>query len=314
MSTTHRLKAKNDFLHGTFSKDYEPIMSIQSGDSIELNTIGLEWGYTYEDGKEVKFLSRENEEGLGHPLIGPIRIEGAQPGMMLEIKINDIIPSWYGWNVAGGANVWHNSIVGLTDVPQLRVDWELNRDTMIGKAQIGGRSFSIPLAPFMGIMANAPAEEGAHSTIPPRICGGNIDCKELVKGSTLYLPVEVEGALFSVGDGHAAQGDGEVSGTAIECPMDKVDLTFTVHDEPTLTMPHAHTPSGWVAFGFDDDLNKATAYALEGILQIMQDKYSLNKTEAMALASVAVDLRITQIVNGVKGVHAILPHNVLTEA
>ncbi|PPA70734.1 acetamidase/formamidase family protein [Jeotgalibacillus proteolyticus] len=308
MANAHVLQAKNGLLHGTFSRDYEPILTIQSGDSISLNTIGLEWGYTFKDGNKIKFQSREKEEGRGHPLIGPIAIEGAKPGMTLEVKINDLVPSWYGWNVTGGSHRWHNVRLGLTEVTPLKVDWEIDTESMKGQAKIGDQTFSVPLSPFMGIMATAPSEEGVHSTIPPRYCGGNIDCKELVKGSSIYLPVAVEGGLFSVGDGHAAQGDGEVSGTAIECPMDKVDLTFILHEGITLNMPQANTPAGWIAFGFDDDLNKATIAALDGILDIIQQKYGLEKAEAVSLASVAVDLRITQIVNGVKGVHAVLPH------
>lgn len=164
------------------------------------------------------------------------------------------------------------------------------------------------LNPFIGLMGVAPAETGAHSTSPPRYCGGNIDCKELGRGSTLFLPISVEGALFSIGDGHAAQGDGEVSGTAIECPMDLVDITLTVRDDIKLSMPRAKTPAGWIAFGFNEDLNLAAAEALNGIVEWLQEMYKLGKAEALALSSAVVDLRVTQIVNGVKGVHAVLPH------
>ncbi|TDL31381.1 acetamidase [Jeotgalibacillus sp. S-D1] len=313
MSATHSLKAQNDYLHGSFSREYQPIITINSGDSIKMNTIGLEWGYSHADGRKEKFESREDEQGLGHPLIGPIEVKGARPGMTLEVKINELIPSWYGWNVAGGSNGWHNISLGLSEVPQIKLDWELDREAMTGSTQIGDRTFTVPLTPFMGVMSTAPSEEGCHSTIPPRYCGGNIDCKELVKGSVLYLPVAVEGAMFSVGDGHAAQGDGEVSGTAIECPMDEVNLTLTIHEDLTLEMPRANTPSGWITFGFNDDLNKATVMALDGMLHFMQETFGLDKTEAMAIASVSVDLRITQIVNGVKGVHAVLPHGVIQQ-
>jgi len=160
-------------------------------------------------------------------------------------------------------------------------------------------------------MSNTPSEPGIHTTIPPRYCGGNIDCKELVKGSVLYLPIAVENALFSVGDGHAAQGDGEVFGTAIECPMEMVDLTFAVREDMYLKMPRANTPAGWITFGLHEDLNEATIMALEGMLELIQDLYHVDKVEANALASIFVDLRITQIVNFVKGVHAVLPHGAI---
>ncbi|WP_279401405.1 acetamidase/formamidase family protein [Piscibacillus salipiscarius] len=182
---------------------------------------------------------------------------------------------------------------------------------MTGTTRIGDRDLRIGLNPFMGLMGVAPAEPGLHITAPPRRVGGNIDCKELGRGSSLFLPIEVEGALFSIGDGHAAQGDGEVSGTAIEAPMDVVDVTLTVHEDMSLNMPRAWTPSGWVTFGFDEDLNEATATALDEMVLLIQRLYDVKKTEATALASTVVDLRITQVVNGVKGVHAVLSHGAI---
>jgi acetamidase/formamidase len=134
-----------------------------------------------------------------------------------------------------------------------------------------------------------------------------MDCRELVSGTTLYLPVGVEGALFSVGDGHAAQGDGEVCGNAIECPMDRVELTFRLVDQ-RLDAPRARTAEAWITFGFDPDLNRATMMALSGMLDLIQGERGVSRQEALALASVAVDLRITQIVNQAQGVHAVLRH------
>jgi acetamidase/formamidase len=138
-----------------------------------------------------------------------------------------------------------------------------------------------------------------------------MDCKELVAGSTLYLPIPVPGALFSVGDGHAAQGDGEVCGVAIECPMELVDLTFRLRDDVRLTTPRANTPVGWITLGFDEDLNEATVLALIAMLDLMTELYGLSRPDALALASLVVDFRITQVVNGVRGVHALLPHGAI---
>lgn len=307
----HKIEAKNENLHASFSKDYEPILTINSGESVQFNSIDIGWGFTPKEGKRVRYQSREKEEEWGHPVIGPIAINGAKPGMTLEVKINDIVPSWYGWNCAGGSRNWHNLALGLSEENEIVFDWELSNELSTGSCHYKNLHFTVPLNPFMGVMSTAPSEPGIHSTIPPRYCGGNIDCKELVKGSTLFLPIAVEGGLFSVGDGHAAQGDGEVSGQAIECPMDLVDLTFILREEKSLKMPMANTPAGWITFGFHEDLNKATIMALEGMLEFMQESYGLRKVEATALASVAVDLRITQIVNKVKGVHAILPHGLI---
>ncbi len=135
-----------------------------------------------------------------------------------------------------------------------------------------------------------------------------MDCKELVAGSSLFLPIAVPGGLFSTGDGHAAQGDGEVSGTAIECPMEQVDLTFFLHSDMRMTTPHAHTPAGWLTMGFDEDIDEATFRALEAMVALIGEQFRMTKQNALALASVVVDLRVTQIVNGVCGVHAMLPH------
>jgi acetamidase/formamidase len=155
-----------------------------------------------------------------------------------------------------------------------------------------------------------PDEPGTHSTEPPRACGGNIDCKELVAGTTLYLPVPVAGALLSVGDAHARQGDGEVSGTAIETTS-RTQLTVDVDDDLRLEWPVARLEDAWVTFGFDRDLDRAADVALSGMLQLLQREHRLSHEDALALASVAVDLRVTQVVNDVKGVHAVLRDDAL---
>lgn len=305
----HNLEIKNENLHGSFSNEYEPILTVKSGDTIRMQTLDIEWGYSKSKGEERGFYkSKVNEADPRHPMIGPIKIAEAKPGMVLEVKVNDLVPGWYGTNWAGGKSSWQNDHLGLTDSERIRLDWELDPVTMTGTANIGNQPFRVALNPFIGLMGVAPAEAGVHVTSPPRYCGGNIDCKELGKGSTLFLPIAVDGALFSIGDGHAAQGDGEVSGTAIECPMDLVDITLFLRDDLQLTMPRALTPSGWVTFGFNEDLNLAAAQALNEMTEMIRENYQIEKTEALALASVTVDLRVTQVVNGVKGVHAILPH------
>lgn len=308
MTETYKMKVSNQHLHASFSKDYEPILTISSGDSIEFNTIDIGWGFTEKSGERISFQSREQEETWGHPMVGPIYIQNAKPGMTLEVKINKIKPSWYGWNCAGGKKNWQNSVLNITESPEVTLNWTINEENKTAKTRLKDQVFTVPLKPFLGVLSTSPSESGVHSTIPPRSCGGNIDCKELVEGSTLYLPISVEGALFSAGDGHAAQGDGEVSGQAIESPFDHVNLTLTVIEDLQLKMPRANTPAGWITFGFDEDLNVATATALEGMVELIQEIYHIEKTEAVALASVCVDLKITQIVNQVKGVHAILPH------
>jgi acetamidase/formamidase len=170
----------------------------------------------------------------------------------------------------------------------------------------------VSLAPFLGVIGLPPDADGEHSTIPPRACGGNIDCRELVAGSTLYLPVTVPGALLCVGDGPAAQGDGEVSGTAIECPM-TTELVLDLVTDPPVPTAHAVTPAGRITFGFSPDLNEASARALEAMLGWLRSLYGVDKATALALASPSVDLRVTQVANEVWGVHAILPDGALRQ-
>jgi acetamidase/formamidase len=158
-------------------------------------------------------------------------------------------------------------------------------------------------------MGMPPPEDGRHPTAPPRPWGGNLDCPELVSGTTLFLPIPVDGALFSAGDCHARQGDGEVSQLAIECPAERVRLILDVRGEPQLAGPVAWTPDAWIALGLDEDLDEAAALAVDGMLELMGREHGLGRQEAIALASAVVDLRVTQLVNGVKGVHAVLRHD-----
>ncbi|CAM4196423.1 acetamidase/formamidase family protein [Paenibacillus tarimensis] len=136
--------------------------------------------------------------------------------MALEVRINDMLPGSYGYTSAGHWPNWQNVNTNLTEYEELTLDWQLDRNSMTGRCTVNGRTFSVQLKPFMGVMGMPPEEGGFHSTFPPRNCGGNIDCKDLTKGSVLYLPISVDGDFFAVGDGHAAQGDGEVDGLHLD--------------------------------------------------------------------------------------------------
>jgi acetamidase/formamidase len=186
--------------------------------------------------------------------------------------------------------------------------WAIDPDRNTATNQFGQ---TVRTRPFMGSLGMPPAESGRHSTTPPRFCGGNVDCKELTAGSHVFFPIAVDGGLFSIGDGHAVQGDGEVAGPALECPMELVEVAFHLHPNLHITYPRAHTPAGLVTFGFHENLDDATLIALDGMLTWIEELLGVDRKEALALASLLVDLHITQIVNGVRGVHAILPHEVL---
>ncbi|MDQ3458106.1 MAG: acetamidase/formamidase family protein [Deinococcota bacterium] len=295
-------------LHGHFSKDLPPVLSVEPGDTVRYRTLDAGWGLEPfgEDGNERR-LFEPRQPGLddGHALCGPIGVRGAAPGMALEVHVGALVPGLWGWNWSRSRIDWLNRRLGVAEGEARLMNWTLDPEAMIGRNQHG---HSVALSPFMGVMGGPPPEEGKHPTAPPRVWGGNIDCKELTSGTTLYLPVGVPGARFSVGDGHAAQGDGEVSGTAIECPVERLELTFGLREDMALRTPRAKTPSAWLSFGFHEDLSEATALALADMLSLMEGLLDVDRKDALALASVVVDLRVTQIVNGVCGVHAALPH------
>jgi acetamidase/formamidase len=244
----------------------------------------------------------------GHCLVGPIEIAGTHPGQVLAIHFQSLRPDDWGLTVDGHMDTPLNRRLGLDGTNGTRLLWSLDADNAIGTNQLG---LSTALKPFLGVVGLTPAEPGEHSTVPPRAAGGgNIDCRELVAGSTLYLPVTVPGSHLYLGDGHAAQGDGEVSGTAIEAGM-TTTIAVDIAADPALDSVHAMTPAGRITFGFDADLNEASAIALDAMLTWMQKLYPINKTEALAMASTTVSLRVTQIANGTWGVHALLPHDAI---
>ncbi|WEG11985.1 acetamidase/formamidase family protein [Pullulanibacillus sp. KACC 23026] len=309
--TEYWIRPEQGTLHGSFSREAEPVLTIDSGDIVRFQTLDAGWGvepHPYGGGSRKQFEPRNPERDRGHALCGPVKIRGAEPGMTLEVKINEILPGSFGWTSAGGFSHPINISLGLVEGESYHLNWSLDTQKMIGTSDKGHK---VTLRPFMGLMGMPPDEPGIHPTSPPRFCGGNIDCKELVAGSTLYLPIAVSGGLFSTGDGHGVQGDGEVACPALECPMDLVELKLTVREEMHLKMPRANTPAGWITMGFDEDLNKAMVQALDGMLDLMTEFFGYERKEALALASLVVDLRVTQVVNGVRGVHAVLPHGAI---
>jgi len=309
VANVYELEPDERTLHGWYSAEFTPVLTVEPGDTVRFRTLDCWWsagpftGGNFPDRPRVP----QYEEGSGHALTGPVAVRGARPGRTLAVRIDAVVPATWGTTVAGGWSSPLNDRYGISDAGAVH-RWDLDPVAMTGRNQYG---HTVALRPFCGVMGMPPAGPGRHSTIPPRRHGGNLDCRELVAGSTLYLPVPVEGALFSVGDGHAAQGDGEVGGTAIECPMDRVDLTFDVRDDLPLTAPAAQTPAGWLTMGLGDTLDEAAGEALEGIFTLLQHRYGVSRPDAVALASVAVDVRVTQVVNQVVGVHAVLPPGAL---
>ena len=306
--TLHEIPLERRTLHGHFSRDLEPVLAIDSGDTIAVSTLDAGWGLEAGSPTRRRFEPRDPELDAGHPLIGPIEVRGAGVGETLEVEIASIRVGTYGFTDAGGWRNPLNTRLGIDDGETHTLWWELDADAGVGRDQHGRE---LELRPFLGVLGMPPAEAGTWSTAPPRIWGGNLDCKELVAGTTLFLPIPVDGALFSAGDGHARQGDGEVSQLAIECPVDRAELTLRVRNDRELRTPIAWTPDAWIALGVDEDLDEAAASAVEGMIELMEREHGLGRRDAVALASLVVDLRVTQVVNGVKGVHAVLPHDVM---
>jgi acetamidase/formamidase len=300
----HEIPLERRTLHGHFSRDIEPALTISSGDTIAFSCPNAGWWLD----RETRFEPRDPELDRGHALVGPVAVEGADAGATLEVAIGAIRVGQWGVTEAGGWQTALNDRLGVSELEGLRLTWELDPDAGTGRDQLGRE---VSLRPFLGVLGMPPADPGLHSTQPPRASGGNIDCKELGAGTTLFLPIPVACAHFSAGDGHALQGDGEVSQLAIECPVERAELTLTVRDDLPLRWPIARTDEAWITFRFDEDLDEAAAIAVDAMLELMDREHGLERRDALALASVAVDLRVTQLVNKAQGVHAMLRHDAI---
>jgi len=286
----HELPHERRTLHGHFARDLPAIGTIEPGDSIVFSCPNARWRIATGE----PFEPRDEALDAGHALIGPVDVRGARAGSTLVVHIDEVRPGTF----------------GETFARDTRIEWTIDAD---GRTATDDRDATVRLAPFLGVIGMPPDEDGIHSTGPPRWCGGNVDCKELVAGTTLYLPISVDGAHVSAGDGHAAQGDGELSGTAIECFVERAQLTLEL-SELELRTPVARTAGAWIAFGFDEDLDLAAEQAIGTMLDLMERELGIDRSYAIALGSVAVDLRVTQIVNGVKGVHAVLADDAIRMA
>lgn len=279
--------------------------------------------------------TRTPKKPMGHFLVGPIYIEGAEPGDSLEVRILDVtprIPFGTTSGAPGHGGLTLGSTTGLASgapapstpaaaptagaaaAGSLPPGWlprpfgKVTHLDLARNAGIFDKNIEVPLGPFMGVMGTCPADsEGpARDSSPPGAFGGNLDCAELVTGTTLYLPIFQPGALFYTGDSHAAQGDGEVTGSAIET-ADTCTLQFILHKGVKLEMPRAETPTDYIVFGLDTDLNKAMRQAITETFQFLKEKQGLDLFQSYTLASIAVKYRITQVVDQTLGIHGMIP-------
>jgi acetamidase/formamidase len=303
---------------GYYWSKAKPVLSVHSGDTVTIQTLStcgpderlLGEGVKQEDipsyNADVYREVKDKGPG-GHILTGPVAIEEAEPGDVLEIqilKINLDTP-WACNGFGPGRGYLPN------DYPYGRSKIiPLDREKMLAHFSQG---IDIPLHPFFGSMGIAPPEgAGRIDSAPPWMHAGNMDNKELVAGTTLFIPVHVKGALFEVGDGHAGQGNGEVDITAMETFLTGT-FRFIVHKDQHLLWPRAETPTHYISMGFSPDLNVATTMAVKNMIDFLMTEKHLSRDDAYMLTSVAVDVDITQLVDGNVGVHAMCPKMIFTK-
>jgi acetamidase/formamidase len=290
---THQLDC--DVVHYCWDNSIAPRLEIESGDTVVFRCRDAGDGFYTWDSTVEDVMRRVSK---GHPLTGPVLVKGARPGDVLQVEILELVPGELGFTQFRPDR---GLIPEDFPEPYLKL-WDL-RDGHSAEFKPGIR---VPLEPFLGVMGVALDEPGEHLTAPPRKNGGNMDVKQLTAGSTLYLPVWVDGALFSTGDGHAAQGDGEVCITAIETRM-TATLRFTVRRDFKLEEPEfqtggpiaARTNIGphYATTGIAPDLMVATKKAVRAMIGYLVRAHGLSREEAYALSSVAVDLKISEIVD-----------------
>lgn len=300
-------------IHTYWDNALPPRLTVAPGDTVVFETLDAS------DGAVARRVARQPPDGLdpdlaaliaadarperqtplrGHPLSGPVAIAGAEPGDTLVVEIVEVRPGTWGWTSCGRIGL-------LADELPERVThyWDLRAGAGVPAAFAPG--IRVPLAPFCGVLGVAPAEPGRHATTPPRAAGGNMDIRQLTAGATLYLPVLVPGALFSAGDAHAAQGDGEVSGTGIEMAA-TATLRFDLLRGRTIRQPQFRTTAVppradagpyFAATGHHPDPREGAREALRGVLDYLERERGLDRHRACILASVCVDLRISQLVD-----------------
>ena len=315
--TQHSLAATPDTVRiGQFDAEFPPVLTVCSGDTVAVECVSGRMGVLPPPGSGLvvpdalaAIIAAHPNPPPGHIVTGPIAIEGAEPGDTLEIRVEAVEPgaNW-GYNVirplAGTLpEDFHETVLMHIPVDRARRTCTLPWGT------------ELPLRPFFGVMGVAPPPAmGTIGSKEPRLHGGNLDNKELGAGSTLFLPVWVEGGRFSVGDGHGVQGDGEVCVTALEMCLNGV-FTFVLHKKAnahaTLSYPRAETPTHFISMGMHEDMDQAMKTALREMIAFIGSRSNLSREQAYQFCSMAVDFHVTQSVNGEKGVHGLLRKGLL---
>jgi acetamidase/formamidase len=311
MSARHQLAASRETTAvGRFENGRSPVLSIASGDTVFVQTLNHYGDQVAPTTSLAELVTLRKESGScgPHTVTGPIFVEGAIAGDSLAIQIGKISPRNHGYNF----NLPGKDFPSIGALPEDFPEGQLRHFALDPHSNeiVFEPDIRIPVKPFPGIIAVSPPDYATLSTIEPGEFGGNMDLKELTSGSVLYLPVFVNGALVWVGDAHAAQGNGEVNLTAVECAFDSIELTIRVLKDIRLAQPRAETATHWITLGFHPDLDEAFRRALRDMILFITTEKRLSRLDAYSLCSLAVDFHITQVVDGSKGVHAMLPKSI----
>jgi len=312
-SKVHTFKITPDQAYnGMLESTIPPVLTIDNGDTVIFNTVMLLEGKLHADIKIQELLALRKDilnRGNGiYAFTGPFFIKGAEPGDVLEIRIKRIVPGDYAVNTIypDDMNVGGLANEGISkDGIARTLRYSADRKNTEFKPGI-----TLPLRPFLGTMALSPRPGEKRPSAIPDYFAGNMDNKELIVGTTLFVPVNVPGALFMAADSHGLQGDGEVCMTAAETYFKEVELQFIVRKDMKLDRPMAETPTHWITMGFHQDLNEAMRIALRDAVAFLSTTKGLTKEEAYSLCSLAVDFHVTQVVDGNKGIHGMIPKSI----
>ena len=288
---------RSDSLSFVWDNSLAPALEIESGEAVELETADASGGQLNPESSAADVAALDF--GRVNPVTGPVFVRGAKPGDVLAVEILEMRPHNWGWTaIIPGFGLLADEFIE----PWLRIS---QVDAQAGRVRFAD-GITLPFEPFPGTIGVAPAQAGEHSVVPPRRWGGNMDIKHLRPGSTLYLPVGVQGALFSVGDTHAAMGDAEVCGTAVETAMDiavrlsvrrDFSIQYPQYDVPAGQLSSSNTSRYHVCTGIHEDLMEATREATRAMVEYIAHRHERDRQEAYAIASVAVDLRIHEVVD-----------------
>jgi acetamidase/formamidase len=317
----HVVESTKDTVHlGVFDANLAPVATVDSGDTISFPNTWSHFMNEMQPGVPVDTLAklRVANPGKGpHSIIGPVAVNKAEPGDVLEIRYKKFEP--FPW----GAVFNNPGSLGTGLLPQDYAQGQIkymDLDLRAMKAPFA-KDISVPLKPFQGTLGLAPPDgyfpplsPGVTSSVPPGPHGGNLDLSELSEGSTLYIPVWKAGALIFTGDSHAVQGDGEISLTALETRMKEMRIQVVLHKQKNFAWPIAETDTHWIVLGLDKDLNIAMASAARNAIKFLAARTDMSELDAYALCSIAVSFRVTQVVDIVRGVHAMIPKSLFTGA